>query len=146
LTLELTDAQLRKLAGDRAFARGIYYAERGRVKLAETDPLVLRAVVTGSQRYRVQIEGPEDQLVWRCDCPAADDGSFCKHLVALAIVARGAPPSAGRDAPEGDLRVFLRAQPAERLADWLAELAEADDAIAKRLRLRQAESDPQATE
>jgi uncharacterized Zn finger protein len=30
----------------------------------------------------------DDHWQWNCSCPAADDGAFCKHLVAALLTAR----------------------------------------------------------
>jgi tetratricopeptide (TPR) repeat protein len=48
------------------------------------------------------------------------------------------------ESPDSDLRTFLGKQSAARLAGWLADLADSDSAIEKRLRVYQAQSDPRA--
>lgn len=102
----LSDAVLRNLAGTAVFARGQTYAASGAVQdteLFEPDDgsaLVLQATVAGTQHYHVEVLVTEDDGVeGDCDCPHAQDGYFCKHQVALALVLRG---MLGGDAPALD--------------------------------------------
>ncbi|HZF31754.1 MAG TPA: SWIM zinc finger family protein [Gammaproteobacteria bacterium] len=140
--MNLDDATLRDLAGDRSFERGADYARRGRVRLEQNDERRLRAEVHGQQRYRVEIDAGGDELAWMCNCPV---GEFCKHLVAAAIAAREPPAATRQDSgDDAELDAFLRAQPADRLAAWLGEIAREHPSVEKRLRLRQAQSDPAA--
>jgi uncharacterized Zn finger protein len=104
-------------------------------------------MVIGTQHYRLQLDNDGGKLDWNCDCPDADDGDFCKHLVAMVIAARTwtaplPPPEPPPDERHNELRAFLRTQPAELLADWLMELADKDALVDKRLRLRLFQAHP----
>lgn len=147
--MELTDQQLRRLAGQSSFERGQRYASQGRVTVESITKGEIRATVRGTERYRVHLAKEGSDYDWSCDCPAAEGHGFCKHLVAAVIAARESatsqPPTESTDKPnDSDLRTFLRSQSAERLAGLLMELAESDSAIEKRLLLIKAESDPRA--
>ena len=84
------------LAGSAVFERGVGYWEDGRVEsLAEGDGR-LHATVRGTVPYGVEMWFEDDSLRWRCSCPAAEDGSFCKHCTALALsLLYGDEPSDG---------------------------------------------------
>lgn len=111
---------IKDLAGPRAFARGVGYFEDGRVEPQAGGELRIRATVRGSVPYRVELWVGDGEPAWSCTCPAAEDGSFCKHCVAVALVI-------DRDAPVGDEveRPHLRAipsQPESDLAGYVAGL------------------------
>jgi hypothetical protein len=70
--------------------------------------------------YRVELWVEDGEPAWSCTCPAAEEGSFCKHCVAVALLF-------DRDAAvgEGVERLPLRAvssQPARDLAGYVAGL------------------------
>lgn len=161
-----TDAELIRMAGKGAFDRGLKYAFAGRVALSRHDEHGLAGQVDGGAKYQVRLQREGTHWQWYCSCPAADDRAFCKHLVAAVLIARdGAPdadgggdviqptPASARN-PSGSRKTarptddgladFLRAQPAERLAQWLLAFADEDAEIARRLRLYGAANDPDA--
>lgn len=149
----LSDRALMELSGPAVFARGQTYASSGAIKKLHTPPLepgeqaVLCAVVQGTQSYqaRVWIDA-DDELDGECDCPHAQDGNFCKHLVALCLAWRGelggevpavdpqaakkvaaAAKRARTQASNRDtLRQFVQGQSAAALAERLWTWAESD--------------------
>lgn len=138
----LTDAELKELAGAAAFARGRAYHADGRVRLLREGENGIEAEAEGNELYRLWLKRERSEWRWGCSCPAADDGSFCKHLVAAALAWREGTPECR--ANKGDeLLGFLRTQPAERLATWLAELAREDTDIERRIKLYQSAGDPE---
>jgi hypothetical protein len=155
-----SDEQLKELAGTAAFKRAHAYVRSGAVEITVLQETHVEAVVCGTDDYDVTLNLAEDAEHSMCTCPAFGEGAFCKHLVATAMVARNsayesaemhdnpAPTSSeapsSDDSPDSDLRTFLGKQPAARLAGWLADLADSDPAIEKRLRVYQAQSDPRA--
>ena len=85
----LSDIQIRSIATDAAYERGLRYFKQGRVReLTQTDHAGRRfsAVVAGSHAYEVQIVLTEDQNEveqYHCTCPAAIRYmGICKHVVA----------------------------------------------------------------
>jgi len=96
----LTPTHLRALAG-YAYARGVDYMRRGRVKSCEVTPSGLAGVDAGTQPYEVRVFAHGRGLHAECACRVA--GPMCKHGVARALwhlEGRDAPvreaPSAGR--------------------------------------------------
>jgi uncharacterized Zn finger protein len=111
-----TAEDLWELAGDRSFQRGErYVAAVSELRVRDGE---LRAVVCGSEPYRVWLD--QMTLEGDCECPYADQGAFCKHLVAVGLaelkgVGREVPQRSEHDEPhdEHDL---------ESLYDYLADL------------------------
>lgn len=136
----LSDAELKELAGAAAFTRGRGYYSEGRVRLLKSGKTQFEAESQGNETYRLWLKRDGRDWHWGCSCPAADDGSFCKHLVAAALLWRDGNPEPHEE--QDDLLDYLRAQPVERLALWLKQLADEDSDVERRLRLFQAESDP----
>ena len=133
----LSDRQLSRLAGHGAFRRGVGYFREGRVHLLRSLENGFDAEAEGTRTYRLSLKREAGDWVWNCECPA---GGFCKHLVAAALAWRDGEREW---APSRDeLLEFLKAQPAERLAQWLHQLANEDPAIEKRLNLLASQDDP----
>lgn len=64
--------------------RGQEYYEYGQVVELEEDSSLVRAVVSGSQDYHVEIRRSGKRVDWMsCDCPYADKGENCKHMAAV---------------------------------------------------------------
>ena len=79
------------LADLRARIRGMTYALAGRVTVLEESGGAVTANVLGSGQtpYQVDLWFDIGGLVQRCTCPAAEDGTFCKHLVAVVVTVTG---------------------------------------------------------
>lgn len=110
----LSEHVLRLAADPVIFERGRGYADDGVVDLEEVTDDHVTATVLGGMPYAVDLADEEGVLTWACTCPYAEDGSFCKHLVAAALTANAQdghpPPSAVPDSrPVGDaeLRSWL---------------------------------------
>lgn len=146
-------------AGLGAVERGVDYCRKGRVRLTGGDDVRLFAEARGSELYTLELTEDGDDWRWQCDCPAADGGAFCKHLVAAVLVARDAavgmpapapteakPASrarkASREAQGSSLLDFLAAQSAETLAGWLHELAKVDRNVERQLLLYRSAGQP----
>ncbi|WP_207540465.1 SWIM zinc finger family protein [Sabulicella rubraurantiaca] len=125
-------SDLKRLAGDAAFARGEVYLREGRVALLSDDGVVVSARVAGTTVYRTVLRAGRGGIQGECSCPAFADHGFCKHLVATGLVA-----NAGGNVPDrlGAIREHLRSQGVERLAEMVLDLAERDPALLDRLDL-----------
>jgi uncharacterized Zn finger protein len=84
LSRMLGRGQVMALAGPAVYARGWSYHRDGRVSLDEQDRHRVVATVRGTLPYTVEVRREGDRLAWACTCPAAEDGSFCKHAAAVA--------------------------------------------------------------
>lgn len=93
------------LAGPAIYGRGVGYFRGGRVTLDAGSDVRLRATVRGSVPYTVELWDADGQPRWSCTCPYADDGSLCKHAVAVTLllddVARDAMVADPPDAVSG---------------------------------------------
>jgi hypothetical protein len=142
----LSDVVLRNLAGAAVFARGQTYASGDSVqdaKLSFSDDektITLQATVEGTQPYSVDVVvNEDDDVAGDCDCPHAQDGYFCKHQVALALVLRGmlggvAPaldPAAQKKVAASAKRAKTQASNRASLQDFVNQQSAAD--LAQRL-------------
>jgi hypothetical protein len=152
----LSDASLRQASSATIFQRGKAYAASGAVEVVNEDPVpdpALHAQVTGTDTYTTEVWIEDDAVAGHCDCPNAEDGWFCKHQVAVALVWRdrlaghAAPiaPFVRKPVPGGVKRArtaeekrlalhdFLHGQEAATLAGKLLEFADRDHDIAREL-------------
>ena len=153
----LTDGALRAASSPKIFERGQTYAASGKVVIAldaKQPERSVRATVHGTEPYTTEIWIDEDDSVdGDCDCPHAQDGWFCKHQVAVALVWRNR--LAGTEVPVDPvaqkkveasakraqtvknqaqaLHDFLHGLDRATLANKLLELADQDRDIAKTL-------------
>ncbi len=149
-----TDAQLQLLSDSGSFKRAQSYVRSGAVEITARADTQIDAIVSGTEDYSVRLLLGGREAASHCTCPAFAKGIFCKHLIATAILARdheisedeakidSATPRRATATADSDLRVFLAAQPAERLAGWLTDLAETDPVIERRLRVYQSQHSP----
>ena len=97
LDMTLDEQLIKDLAGSRAFFRGVGYLQDGRIASVESRGDRVVATVRGTVPYGVELRLVDDVIGWTCSCPAAEDGSFCKHCAGRCAVA-GAPRRAvGRE-------------------------------------------------
>jgi uncharacterized Zn finger protein len=134
---------VRSLGGAKSFDRGEDYAARGRVTQLTKERSSAGAMVRGTAPYRVQLWCEDGKPRFSCTCPVGAEGSFCKHAVALALVATD-PAGGGQpdDEPPVDLRAYLDGLARERLVDLVLELADANELASARLRLEAARTVP----
>ena len=130
------------LAGTRSFERGADYAFDGRVTKVARDVGSARAIVRGAAPYRVRIWCEDGEPRSSCTCPMGVDGSFCKHAVALALVATGPEALEEVDEEPIDLGAHLRGLPHERLVELVLELADTNELASARLRLEAVRAAP----
>ena len=123
------------MAGQRSFERGRDYALDGRVhKLTATGEQV-DAKVRGSTSYQVRLWADDGEAAWACTCPVGREERFCKHAVAVGLVAIGSvEPEHGGRADEVDLADYLADLDHQALVDLLLERAAADGLFDARLR------------
>jgi hypothetical protein len=79
------------VAGEGALARGVAYEQQGRVSISRDDTNRVEATVQGTEPYLVELISDTGRPLWSCSCPAAADGSPCKHAVATALALIGMP-------------------------------------------------------
>lgn len=84
-----TAAFLLDQAGEGALARGAVYEREGRARITLDDGSRVEAIVRGTEPYAVALWVEQGRPGWFCACPAASDGSLCKHAVATALAVSG---------------------------------------------------------
>ena len=144
----LTLQAIQALADARTFARGMAYFHGGAVGLLDADEYEARASVQGTQRYRVRLAvGSGAELDYECDCPVGDDGTFCKHAVAVALSwlentgeevfvpgdKESAKPRKKRKTHAEQIREYLETLSESALREWLMEAADRDAGIRDKL-------------
>ena len=122
------------LAEPQVHVRGEGYRRNGRVGPLTVRDGRLEATVRGTMPYVVELWAERGEPRWSCTCPAAEDGSFCKHCTAVAL-SMGSDESPLVVPPLAPLARLVRAQasasgrrvdptPAEDLASFVEELAQ----------------------
>lgn len=138
-----------QLAGQGPYERGEQYVDAV-MDLRDVRDGV-RATVQGGELYQVQLSWASGNLVGDCSCPAASDGGFCKHCVAVGLVlvdeAESRDDADGEPLSEDDLRGYLESLDHEALVDLLCDHADSDDSLHLKLTLRAAgdRDDPDVT-
>jgi len=129
-----------ELADEGSLARGVVYALEGRVEGLVIVDGSLTAVVRGSRSYRVGLSGSAAAPRWSCDCPIGLDGTFCKHCVAVALVAGGDGAERSDCAPVAidEVRAYVEGLDRDRLVDLVVDQAGRDDRFRARLAVRAA--------
>src|SRR5215469_5742031 len=69
--------------------RGEDYASAGAVRITDQGPERVAARVQGTRRYAVLLTEEDGELSYECSCPVGEEGNFCKHCVAVAVVVGG---------------------------------------------------------
>jgi uncharacterized Zn finger protein len=132
------------LAGPDVYGRGVDYFQQGRAEGEADGASRLRATVRGSVPYEVELWAEGGHPCWSCTCPYAEDGSFCKHAVAVALLLDPSglealpddPPStvlASRAADAGLLAEHVEGLDRDRLVDLVLEAADQDWRLRERL-------------
>ena len=132
------------LAGPDVYGRGVGYFRDGRVEVEAGGENRLRAMVRGSVPYEVELWAEGGHPCWSCTCPYAEDGSFCKHAVAVALQLDPSgiealpddPPAtvlASRAAETGLLAEHVEGLDRARLVELVLEAAEQDWRLRERL-------------
>ncbi len=81
-------AALRQAVSATSRQRGDAYFRIGRVSTVEASPAVYRALVRGTDAYRVTLRLDSNRLDVSCTCPRAlDTGEPCKHVWAAILAA-----------------------------------------------------------
>lgn len=126
-----------KMFPPQILERGRNYFNADRVSHLERTEDGYTATVKGEERYEVEILLDGDSVEdMSCDCPYAEDGSYCKHMAAvLFAVASGTlfPKSAAPAKSAVTPASLVEKIPDERLRPLLAELISADERLYLRL-------------
>ena len=138
-----TASVVRKLAGPRAYRRGKVYYDLGLIGISVGADRRLAVTVQGTVPYLVKLWDDRGEPGWSCTCPAAEDGSFCKHCAAVALsldpsdppaeLLESAPDQLSSGALDQELSDFVEQLPHSRLADIVLSQAASDRPLRDRL-------------
>ncbi|MCI2423358.1 hypothetical protein MOQ72_38660 [Saccharopolyspora sp. K220] len=124
-------ADLRVLAGDRSFERGLGYLAA--VTNVGSLPDGVVGTVHGTASYRARLRNVGGSLAGTCSCPYGREGAFCKHCVALGL--RVLTTESESPAQATDMRAFLETLDRSALVDLIWQQAQDDAALYQRLLL-----------
>jgi uncharacterized Zn finger protein len=82
---QLSDDTLRDFAGDDVFERGEAYFAAGKVTMPRDGGGNATFKVKGTKPYSTELYFEDVGLHSDCNCPHAEGGAFCKHMVAAAL-------------------------------------------------------------
>lgn len=90
LTEEMIDLnRLQRYVGATIYERGRLYYQQGRVTIDYVEDDYATCLVKGQEGvYDVRIELDRNNLFFFCDCPYAEEGRICKHIVASVMAVR----------------------------------------------------------
>lgn len=125
------------IADRRSFERGLLYAANGRVGKRTGTESSVKAKVRGSSSYQVRLSLDDDgEPAYDCSCPVGQEGRFCKHAVAVALIVTEAVANPEHQAEAViDVRGYLEGLDHTTLVDLLVERATDDDLFDARLRM-----------
>ena len=104
-----------------------------KLRVSETSA---EATVRGSASYRARLGVEDGEPVFSCSCPVGTAGSFCKHVVALALVATDPHSTVGPNVEaQVDVRAYLEGLGHEQLVELVLALAASDEPALARVRL-----------
>lgn len=124
----LTAAALRRMVPPQIHERGVQYANDGAIVDIAWRGTVLHAAVQGSddEPYLVDVRRitrgrAAGTLVARCTCPYMEewDDGWCKHIIAVLLVAMRDPAAIPNQPTVAGLLASLDRTALVRLVDWL---------------------------
>ena len=133
---------LRDLVGEKVFARGEAYFRSGQVEILAIESERVVAQVSGTEDYRTVLTGRGKRIGGECSCPAFEEWGFCKHMVAVALMANaeGGEAKAEGAGTLSRIRQHLKSKSIDTLVEMIVELAERDAKIYRKLDLAAATS------
>jgi uncharacterized Zn finger protein len=141
----ITRTHLEDLAGKIVFARGEAYFDAGAVVRLRITADRIKANVSGSETWRVELRDV-GELDVDCNCPHSADGNVCKHVVAVGLAWLGEQATERREGKAAgkrrrrdtwqDIEQFLAAQSTQTLIDQLLDCAQRDDRLYQSLLLK----------
>lgn len=131
-----TRHEIESLADPGSFLRGVGYQRGGRVEIGDRHGDAITALVRGSMPYQVELRR-SPKVAWSCNCPVGEEGTFCKHCVAVALEEEGPDRQSKRSDrssdQEPDVREFVTSLDSEALVDLVMEQADSDWRLRERL-------------
>lgn len=124
---------LRRVTGEKVFARGEAYHADGVVVVLSVEPERVLAQVEGTETYRTEVTGRGKNIGGTCSCPAFEDWGFCKHMVATALAANELRQDAEAVGVLARIRDHLKKRGLDALVEMIVDMAQRDPSLFKRL-------------
>jgi hypothetical protein len=122
MRFEDLDAQtLNQIGTPEATAHAQELAQSHQVKFGYRLPDRLRGVVVDGQPFQVESRIQNDQLTYVCDCPMAESGELCSHVLALLWAWID---DQGKFLHQGELKERLKKYSKRELVDIILDLSE----------------------
>jgi uncharacterized Zn finger protein len=83
--IDITESLLIRLAGVRAFGRGLSRYTEGGVQNVVTAGRLTESIVQGRDSHKVLLRLTPTMIEGECDCEASGGIDFCQHCVAVAL-------------------------------------------------------------
>ena len=113
--------------------RGREYFECRQVVELEDDGGLVRAEVSGSQLYHVEIQRSGKRVDWMaCDCLYADKGENCKHMAAVLFALEDRSPQQSPDC-RLEWHVALEKLSEDQMRELLRSMAEDNGSLQDRI-------------
>lgn len=136
----MNEAVIRRMADEPSFQRGLDYFSHGHVEWCEETGEGVQALVRGNREYTVTLTSEDGVLDYDCDCPAGEDGAFCKHCVAAALAflkqtaaSKPGKRSKSKEVTLADAKKILEGEDKAALLGMLLEWAKNDKQLRERL-------------
>lgn len=148
----LSPQLLRDYADGRSFERGEDYFKSESVFGLEEYQGKVAAKVSGTRDYKVKLWAEdEDELGYDCNCPYADEGNFCKHLVAVGLAWIAKRKGKAKKGKKGttnldDVKNYLQTREKSELVEMLMQEVLENDTLRGQLMLAVARSNPQGVD
>ncbi|MCK9899373.1 hypothetical protein CC117_03955 [Parafrankia colletiae] len=135
-------------AGTAVFMEGVSLALLGRVEQLRIRPTNASGTVDDDGHQQVRLVAGDDGPGSTCTCTDSVGGAFCRHAVAVALVATGSAGMADDDEDDEEgstedlfaddpvhaaIRVFLSRVPRAELVETLLDAADESEAVADAL-------------
>lgn len=131
-------------ASNGVFVEGVSLALLGRVEALRIRPTNASGTVEDEGAHQVRLEAGDDGPSSTCTCAEGATGVFCRHAVAVALVATGSAGMAEDDEDDeggeetlfaddpvhAAIRVFLSRAPRAELVETLLDAADESEAVA----------------
>ncbi|MGI8885019.1 MAG: DUF6880 family protein, partial [Pyrinomonadaceae bacterium] len=151
----LSPQLLRDYADGSSFGRGEQYFKSEAVFGLEEYQGKVVAKVSGTHDYKIKLWAEdEDELGYDCNCPYADEGNFCKHLVAVGlawIAQRKGEIKRNKKGKKGaasldDVKAYLQTREKSELVEMLMQQVLENDTLRGQLMLSVARINPQGVD
>jgi uncharacterized Zn finger protein len=122
------------LADHKTSQRGYSYFHSGAVTQLRITGTSARAVVDGTEPYKVRVDYDGTEPAFSCSCPVGMRGEFCKHAVAVVFAWND---SSAQVEPEADiLSIQLLQLSTDELVKIITSQCETDQIFERRLKIR----------